>query len=95
MNFENQIWIYKKKIDKMKYISLYEDFSFDTESEVPYIKRISNVEFEDIDHNDHPDYVDAFITYAELDGKPMTEEQLDELNDDKGLVYDLLMDHLF
>jgi hypothetical protein len=53
------------------------------------------VEFEDIDHNDHPDYVDAFITYAELDGEPMTEEQLDELNDDKGLVYDLLMDHLF
>lgn len=53
------------------------------------------VEFEDIDHSDAPDYCDAYITYAEQDGVPLTEEELDELNEDRDYVYELLMDHLY
>ena len=55
----------------------------------------SSVEFLGIDHKDAPDYVDAYITVAEwTDGTSLTDDELDELNEDRGLVYDLLMDYL-
>lgn len=50
---------------------------------------IKNVSVEGIDPRDYPDLVDAFITYAEWEnGKPLTDEELDELNDDSDLRYD-------
>lgn len=58
-------------------------------------KKISNVEFEDVDHKDHPDYSDAYVMSADYDGKPMSEEQIEKLNDNTGLVHDLLMDYLY
>lgn len=48
---------------------------------------IDNVEVEDIKTWDYPDFCDAFIAYAEYDGVPMTEKQLDEINDDRDFVY--------
>jgi hypothetical protein len=58
-------------------------------------KDVTNYSFQDVDHNDYPDYSDAFIDYAEHeDGTPYTEEELDRLNDDSDLVYDLLIDYL-
>lgn len=56
---------------------------------------ISNIEFEDIDHRDAPDYCDAHIIYAEYDGVPMTDEQVETLNQDSDFVYDALMDYLY
>lgn len=57
-------------------------------------EQITSVEFENIDHSDYPDYCDAFISYAELDGVAMTEAQLEKLNEDSDLVYELLMSHI-
>jgi len=57
--------------------------------------KITNVTFDGIDHNDYPDYVDAYVVSADIDGRPMTEEEIDELNGDSDLVYDLLMDYLY
>ena len=54
---------------------------------------ITNVEFEDIDYGDYPDFCDAYIVSADLDGVPMTEEQLESLND-SDLRYELLMDYI-
>ena len=54
----------------------------------------TDVEFGDVHHWDYPDYCDAFIESAEYDGKPMTDEQLDELSEDRDLIYDLLMNYL-
>jgi len=59
-----------------------------------YTGKITNVTFDGIDHNDYPDYVDAYVVSADIDGRPMTDEELDELNDTPDLVYDLLMDYL-
>jgi hypothetical protein len=55
--------------------------------------KIKNAEFEDVDTNDYPDFVDSFCSYAEIDGIPLTDDQLDELNasDHK---YDLLMNSI-
>lgn len=55
---------------------------------------ISGVVFEDIDHNDYPDYCDAYISEACYMGEPMTNDEIDALNEDSDLVYDLLMDYL-
>ncbi len=57
--------------------------------------QISDVVFENIDFSDAHDFSDAFIVSACLDGEPMNDEQLEELNNDHNLVYDLLMDHIY
>ena len=57
-------------------------------------KLIKNVEFDNIDYTDYPDFCDAFICYAELDGVDMTDDQLDKLNDNVDLVYELLTDYI-
>lgn len=55
---------------------------------------ITNVEFEGIDYSDYPDFCDAYIISADLDGVPMTEAQLEALNE-SDLRYELLMDYIY
>lgn len=63
------------------------DFSFD---------KIENVEIEDINTKDYPDFVDAYVSYAEYNGKKLTEEELDELNDVHGdWIYDQVIEQIF
>ena len=45
-------------------------------------KLITNVEVDGVDIKDYPDFCDAFISSADYNGKPMTEEEIDELSDD-------------
>ena len=58
-------------------------------------KFIDNIEVDGIDTKDYPDFCDAFIASADYDGKEMTEEQLDELNEDSDFVYECVQNHLF
>lgn len=58
-------------------------------------KLIDNIEVDGIDTKDYPDFCDAFIASADYDGKEMTEEQLDELNEDSDFVYECVQNHLF
>jgi hypothetical protein len=58
-------------------------------------KLIDNIEVEGIDHRDYPEYVDAFVSSADYDGVEMTDEQLDELNEDYELVSELVWEYLF
>ena len=55
---------------------------------------ITNVEFEGIDYSDYHDFCDAYIVSAKLDGVPMTEAQLEALNE-SDLRYELLMDYIY
>jgi len=57
--------------------------------------KIDNVKFDDVDHKDYPDYCDAFISSADYDGREMTDEELDELNEDTDFVYNKLMSFLY
>ena len=58
--------------------------------------RIVNIELGGIDTRDYPDFVDAFITYAEWeDGTPLTDDELSDLNDDSSFVYNEVIDYLF
>jgi len=53
------------------------------------------IELDGVDTSDYPDFCDAFICYAEYKGVEMTEEELNELNDVEGFVYDCVMNELF
>ena len=57
-------------------------------------EKITNVVLDGIHHWDYPDYCDAFIDSADYDGKEMTDEQLNELNEDYELINELVWDNL-
>ena len=50
------------------------------------------MEFDGIDTRDYPDFVDAFLAAADYDGKPMTEEQIDYINDEH---YDFVNEQVY
>jgi hypothetical protein len=55
-----------------------------------------NVELDDIDTRDYPDFCDAYITYAEhKDGTPLTEAELEALNGDKNFVYQCVINQVY
>ena len=58
-------------------------------------KLITNVYVDGIDPKDYPDFVDAYIYSADYDGEEMTDEMLDELNQDSDFVYDSLQNQLY
>jgi len=49
-------------------------------------KKIENIELDGVNTRDYPDFCDAFIVSADYNGKPMTDEQLDEINQDSAFV---------
>jgi len=64
------------------------------EPELDYSK-ISNVQLEDVNTKDYPDFCDAYISYAEYDGREMTERELEILNEDGDYVYEQVMNYLY
>ncbi len=57
-------------------------------------KKIDNIEMEDVYTWDYPDFCDAYILSADYDGVPMTDEQLDELNEDGDYIYECVLNYL-
>lgn len=65
------------------------------EKKTHLFSQLGSCNFEGIDHADYPDYSDAYISKAEWkDGKELTDEELDELNDEADIVHDKLQDYL-
>lgn len=55
-----------------------------------------NIEIDGIDSRDYPDFVDAYISYAEHDnGEPLTDDELDALNEDSSFVYEQVINKFF
>jgi hypothetical protein len=68
----------------------------DPESDKRDLSKIDNIEFDDIDHSDYPDFCDAYISSADYDGVPMTDDELAELNENEGeFVHEKLFDYLY
>jgi hypothetical protein len=53
--------------------------------------KIDNVEIDGIDTSDYPDFVDAFISYADYNGVKMSNGQLDKLNEDSSFVNECII----
>ena len=62
---------------------------------IPKNAKIESIEVEGIDTRDYPDFSDAYISYAEIDGREATEEELEELSDDRDFVYEMTFNQLF
>ena len=56
---------------------------------------ISDVEVEDVKGWDYPDFCDAYISDATYNGEPMSEEMLEELNQDGEFVYEKVLESLY
>jgi hypothetical protein len=56
---------------------------------------ITDIEVDGIDTNDYPDFCDAFISSATYDGRDMTDEELEVLNQDYDFVYDAVMSNIY
>jgi len=44
------------------------------------LTKVDNIEFDDVDYRDAPNFSDAYICSADYDGEPMTEEELNDFN---------------
>ncbi len=55
--------------------------------------KYTNLEWEGIDHNDYPDYCDAYIVSGECNGIEMTLQQLEDFSN-SDFKYDYLLDYL-
>ena len=56
---------------------------------------LDNVEVDGIDSRDYPDFCDAFISYAEVRGRPATDRELDYLNEQSDFVYEQAVRRVF
>jgi hypothetical protein len=65
-----------------------------TEEKIDYSK-ITDISINGIDYADYPDFCDAYIEDAYYNGIPLTEDQLEELNEDRDFVYEKVMNFLF
>jgi hypothetical protein len=60
------------------------------------LSKISNLDFDNIDYNDYPDFCDAFVVSADYGFREMTSKELDELNTDYGdFVHEELLNYLY
>ena len=57
-------------------------------------KLITNITFGGIDSSDYPDFSDAYIESADYNGRELTEEELESVNEDIGYWYDELIQEL-
>lgn len=50
---------------------------------------LQNIEVDGVDTKDYPDLCDAYISYAEhSDGTPLSDEELEALNEDGDFVHE-------
>lgn len=61
-------------------------------------ENIYNLSFDEVDYNDYPDFSDAYISEAWIiennTERQLTDEELQELNDDRDYVYEKLLEHI-
>ena len=55
---------------------------------------IDNITFDGIDYADFPDFSDAYIQTADYKGVPMTDDEINLLNEDDDYVHEKLWDYL-
>jgi len=46
------------------------------------VKKLDDVQVDGIDFRDYPDFCDAFLEYATYEGRELTQEELDEVQEE-------------
>ena len=57
--------------------------------------KIDNIVIGDLDTTDYPDFSDAYIESADYDGQPMSEEMLEEVNNNKDYIHESVFNYIF
>lgn len=70
-------------------------FQFNHSDRGVYTAQITNIEIDGLDTRDYPDFVDAFIMDARVDGRQATDEELDQMNDDGEFRYEAVEASLY
>jgi hypothetical protein len=70
-------------------------FKFNHSDRGAYTAQITNIEIDGLDTRDYPDFVDAFIMDARVDGRQATDEELDQMNDDAMFRYESVESSLY
>ena len=66
-------------------------------SDLPPKYPICDIEISNLDYADSPDYADAYISYAVSTetGDPLTQEELDALNEDYEYLHQAVQDWIY
>lgn len=56
---------------------------------------IDNIEVDGIDTRDYPDFCDAYISNATYNSVDMSDEQLENINNDREFVYEQVLNRLY
>ena len=56
--------------------------------------KIEIVEIDGLDHEDYPEYCDAWISAARVDGVEATDEQLEEMNNNDDFRYESIIKNI-
>jgi hypothetical protein len=56
--------------------------------------KITDVIVDGVDMKDYPDFSDAFIVSACYDGEPMSEDEIEDLNEDADFVHEKAIESL-
>jgi hypothetical protein len=56
---------------------------------------IDNVQIDGVDSSDYPDFCDAYIVSADYDGREMTDDEIELLNDDGDFVLQQVYEYIF
>ncbi len=59
------------------------------------LSKVVVLSFGGVDRSDSPDYCDAYIEEALYEGRELSEEEIESLNEDHLFVHERLMDFLF
>jgi hypothetical protein len=56
---------------------------------------IDNVQIDGVDTTDYPDFCDAYIVSADYNGREMTDDEIELLNDDGDFVLEKVYEYIF
>jgi hypothetical protein len=56
---------------------------------------IDNVQIDGVDTSDYPDFCDAYIVSADYDGREMTDDEIELLNDDGDFVLQQVYEYIY
>ena len=56
---------------------------------------IDNVQIDGVDTSDYPDFCDAYIISADYDGREMSDDEIELLNDDGDFVLQQVYEYIY
>jgi hypothetical protein len=56
---------------------------------------LEDIQIDDLNAKDYPDFCDAYISYATYRGATLSDEELNMINEDRDFVYEVIMTKIY